>query len=233
VAVATDVEIRGWQDGQASLPEQCIYYALRRVLGYDEGNARRVAEEYVRAKHVVVHAWTRENAERLASALQGVRALTYLAPTDCRITLLEAHPAKWGFLFDGAAVCERLTPTRFHVNFYVPSHDSAGKPRTLPRLDELFLSGIEARRAVIVQEREHDLSLDVALAHPMPSAAYVPDPKLARRGGISLETAIRIVGGSVIANWISEDRDNWYFRFFCIGPNRKRVSKSDGVCTRL
>jgi len=233
VAVATDVEIRGWQEGR-SLPEQHIFYALRRVLGSHESSARRVADEYARSQRVVVHAWTRADAERLAGALQGVGALTYLDPTDGPITLLEVHPAKWGFLSDDAVLCERLAPSRFHVNFYVPSHDGAGKPRTLPHAADMFrLAGIPARRTAILQLRQHDLSLDVALAEPMPSAAFVPDPRLARRGGVSLETAIRIVGGTVISNWISEDRDNWFFRFFCIGPSRKRVSKSDGVCTRL
>ncbi len=233
MAVSTTVEIRGWQESESG-PETCIFNALQRVLKYDEGSARRLADEFAKSGRLNVHAPSRESAEDLNESLQGLGALTILEPTDAPVTLCEVHSATWGSLVDDSASCDRLTPTHFRVRLYAPPFDVMGTPTPRPNVAAPFsLAGIRASRTSLLEENEDDVVLDIELIEPMQSVTFVPDSKLAKHRGVSLETAIRLAGGTSIVNWISEDVDHWYFYFFCFGPNCKRVSKSDGVCTRI
>lgn len=193
-----------------------------------------MAEEFRQRGSVILDAPSREIAERLSQDLQGVGALIYLAPFEGPIDFTEVHHATWGTRSDETASCIRLTSTNLRVTFGASTTDWLGNPTPHPGVDSgLSLAGVPARRIEIVDATESGAVLAIELAQPLPWAMFVPDPALTRSDGIDFEDAMRLVGQEVIANWISEDEDYWYFYFFCFGPGCTRVSKHDGVCTRI
>lgn len=236
MAPSTTVEVRGWLDPpDDAWVELCLLHALERVIGCDDMYARRLAQQFREQGSVIVDTPSRETAERLSEDLQGAGALIYLAPSDVPVILTEVHSATWGALQDDTASCQRRTPSRFHVRFWAPTTNGVtGEPAPRPTsVDGFSLAGVAARRVAVMDEDADSALLDIELVKPLRSVAFVPDPALCHPGGVALETAMRLVGGRVIVNWISEDHDYWYFFFFCFGPNCTRVSKQDGVCTRI
>lgn len=254
MAPSITVEVRGWQ-GPRSDGERCLFSTLRGLLGCDDAQARRLAYQFGEQGSVVIDAKSRESAEGLSEYLQGLGALICLAPREGPVTSIEAHVAAWGTLRDDRATCQRVTSSKFHVTFYAPTIDYiSGETTARPACTESFsLGGVSASCIKVIDESEDGALLDVELVQPLRPVAFVPDRTLCRPGGIGLEAAMRLVRRQIIANWISEDLDYWYFHFLDGGagswhftqpegpnppheylvPNCYRISKQDGVCARI
>ncbi len=230
------VEVRGWLNPRHDTwAESCLFHALRRVLGCEEAHARGLAREFREQGGLTVDAQLRETAERLSDALQGVGALIYLTPGEGQLTFSEVHPVTWGERPEDTASCQRLSASKFQVDVWLPSIDElTGEPIPRPTpADRFWLANVPARRVEIIGEHEDAARLNVELVQPVDSVAFIPDPTLSGPGDISFETAMRLAGGRIIANRISEDREFWYFYFFCFGPNCQRISKAGGSSTRI
>lgn len=137
-------------------------------------------------------------------------------------------------LFD---VTVGITPPSDH---WITGLGEPPQPYSLPMQLPLVLNGIEGDVQAVF---DHDVEalqsakamVRVQLRRPMPAVMFVPDPALVWPGGITFETAMQLasVDDSVIVNWISEDREAWYFNFYSFDLGARRVSKREGSVSNV